>query len=149
MVAHAGGTSQKGEGSRPRGQVKNTDEQPDQRRHEEPVYACPQPAAPGVSSPSRASDSAAPVVGPWLAAGLLLVSAMGGAVFALAATADNLLSGPWTELATIVVHLVSSTFNAALLAVFVRDAGWREQNSLMETVRCAHRPRRIHGCDGN
>src|SRR6266542_2818735 len=57
-----------------------------------------------------------------VAAGLLLVSAMGGAVFALAATADNLLSGPWTQPATIVVHLVRSTFSAALLAVLVRDA---------------------------
>jgi hypothetical protein len=58
-----------------------------------------------------------------VAAGLLLVSALGGVVFALAATVDNLLSGPWTEPATIIVHLVISPFSAALLAVFFRDAG--------------------------
>jgi hypothetical protein len=56
------------------------------------------------------------------APGLLLVSALGGVVFAIAAAVDNLLAGPTTEPATIVVHLVISALSAALLVVFVRSA---------------------------
>ena len=41
-----------------------------------------------------------------VAAGLPLVSTLGGVVFAVAAVVDNLASGPPTEPATIVVHLV-------------------------------------------
>jgi flavodoxin len=56
------------------------------------------------------------------ATGLLLVSALGGVVFALAAVLDNLLSHPQTELAVIAVHLVISAVSLALLAWFVRGA---------------------------
>jgi hypothetical protein len=51
------------------------------------------------------------------------VLALGRVVFALAATVDNLLSGPWTKPATIVVRGVISSFSAALLGMFLRDAG--------------------------
>ena len=56
------------------------------------------------------------------APGLLLVSALGGVVFAIAAALDNLLAGPATDAATIVVHLVISALSAAFLVVFVRRA---------------------------
>jgi hypothetical protein len=56
------------------------------------------------------------------APGLLLVSAVGGVMFALAAAVDNLVAGPGTEPATIGVHLVISALSAALLVVFVRSA---------------------------
>jgi hypothetical protein len=54
------------------------------------------------------------------APGLLLVSGLGGVAFALAAIVDNLGSGPPTETAVIVVHLVISAVSFALLAWF----GW-------------------------
>lgn len=53
------------------------------------------------------------------AAGLLLVSALGGVVFAIAAAVDNLLTGPRTDPAVIVVHLVISALSGVLLAVFL------------------------------
>lgn len=56
------------------------------------------------------------------AAGLLLVSALGGVVFAVAAALDDLLSAPWTEPAVIAVHLAISAVSAALLAWFLRSA---------------------------
>ena len=61
------------------------------------------------------------------APGLLLVSGLGGIVFALAAVIDNVLSRPQTELAVIAVHLVISAVSFALLAWFVRGAT-REQS---------------------
>jgi hypothetical protein len=54
------------------------------------------------------------------APGLLLVSGLGGVVFAVAAVVDNMLSGPQTEPAVIVVHLVISVISFSLLAFFVR-----------------------------
>jgi hypothetical protein len=54
-----------------------------------------------------------------VAAGLLLVSALGGVVFAIAAAVDNLLNGPRTEPSIIVVHLVISAVSRVLLAVFL------------------------------
>jgi hypothetical protein len=56
------------------------------------------------------------------AAGLLLVSGLGGAVFAVAAGLDNLLAGPRTEPAVMAVHLAISAVSVALLAVFLRSA---------------------------
>jgi hypothetical protein len=56
------------------------------------------------------------------APGLLLVSGLGGVVFAVAAVIDNLAGGPQTEAAVIAVHLVISTVSFALLAFFVRGA---------------------------
>jgi len=56
------------------------------------------------------------------ATGLLLVSGLGGAAFAVAALLDNLVSGPQTEPAVIVVHLVISVISLALLAWFMRGA---------------------------
>jgi hypothetical protein len=53
------------------------------------------------------------------AAGLLLVSALGGVVFAIAAAVDNLLNGPRTEPSIIVVHLVISAVSGVLLAAFL------------------------------
>jgi hypothetical protein len=54
------------------------------------------------------------------AAGLLLVSALGGVVFAIAAVADSLMFGPWTEPATITIHLVISAVSGAILVAFLR-----------------------------
>lgn len=54
-----------------------------------------------------------------VAAGLLLVSALGGVVFAIAAAVDNLLNGPPTEPSIIVVHLAISAASGVLLAVFL------------------------------
>jgi hypothetical protein len=56
------------------------------------------------------------------APGLLLVSGLGGVVFAVAAVLDNLLGGPQTEPAVIVVHLVISVVSFGLLAFLVRRA---------------------------
>jgi hypothetical protein len=56
------------------------------------------------------------------APGLLLVSGLGGVVFAVAAVVDDLLSGPQTEAAVIAVHLVISAVSLALLAWFMRGA---------------------------
>jgi hypothetical protein len=61
------------------------------------------------------------------ASGLLLVSGLGGVLFALAAVFDNLVSGPQTDPAVIAVHLVISALSLALLAWFVRGAT-REQS---------------------
>jgi hypothetical protein len=58
------------------------------------------------------------------AAGLLLVSAIGGVVFAFAAVVDNLLASPLTEPATIAVHLVIAAVSFALLGHFVRRASF-------------------------
>ena len=57
-----------------------------------------------------------------VAPGLLLVSGLGGVAFAVAAVVDNLLGGPQTEPAVIVVHLVISVVSFGLLAFFVRRA---------------------------
>jgi len=56
------------------------------------------------------------------AIGLLLVSGLGGVAFAVAAVLDNLGSGPKTEVAIIVIHLVISAVSLALLAWFLRGA---------------------------
>lgn len=56
------------------------------------------------------------------APGLLLVSALGGVVFATAAVVDNLWAAPYTEPAVIVVHLVIAAISFAILAFFVRRA---------------------------
>jgi hypothetical protein len=56
------------------------------------------------------------------APGLLLVSGLGGVVFALAAVVDDLTSGPQTAPAVIAVHLVISVLSFGLLALFVRRA---------------------------
>jgi hypothetical protein len=56
------------------------------------------------------------------APGLLLVSGLGGVVFAVAAVVDNLLGGPQTEPAVLAVHLVISAFSFVLLALFARGA---------------------------
>ncbi len=54
------------------------------------------------------------------AAGLLLVSVLGGVAFAVAASVDNgLAAGPQTEPSTIAVHLVISAISAALLVVLL------------------------------
>jgi hypothetical protein len=54
------------------------------------------------------------------APGLLLVSGLGGVVFAVAAAIDNLLGGPQTEAPVIVVHLVISAVSLGLLSWFAR-----------------------------
>jgi hypothetical protein len=56
------------------------------------------------------------------APGLLLVSGLGGVVFAVAAVVDNLRGLPQTEPAVIAVHLVISAVSFGLLAAFVRGA---------------------------
>jgi hypothetical protein len=56
------------------------------------------------------------------APGLLLVSGLGGVAFALAAVVDNLGSGPQTEAAVIVVHVVISVVSFGLLALFLARA---------------------------
>jgi hypothetical protein len=56
------------------------------------------------------------------APGLLLVSGLGGVVFAVAAVVDNLQSGPQTDAAVIAVHLVISAISLTLLGVFARGA---------------------------
>ncbi len=58
--------------------------------------------------------------------GLLLVSGLGGVVFAVAAIVDNLLSGPRTESAVIAVHLAISVISLGLLAFFVRRVTRRQ-----------------------
>jgi hypothetical protein len=57
-----------------------------------------------------------------VAAGLLLVSGLGGVAFGVAAVVDNFLSGPQTEAAVIAVHLVISAVSFALLGYFLRGA---------------------------
>ncbi len=54
------------------------------------------------------------------AAGLLLVSGLGGLAFSVAAVLDDLLTGPRTEPATIAIHLILSAISFALLAFFLR-----------------------------
>lgn len=61
-----------------------------------------------------------------VAPGLLLVSGLGGVVFAVAAVLDNLLSDPTTEPAVIAVHLVISVLSFGLLALFVQRATRRQ-----------------------
>lgn len=56
------------------------------------------------------------------APGLLLVSGLGGVVFAVAAIVGSLLSGPPTDPPVIAIHLVISVLSFGLLAVFVRRA---------------------------
>lgn len=56
------------------------------------------------------------------APGLLLVSALGGAVFAMAAVIDNAAAGPQTDAAVIAVHVVVSMVSLALLAFALREA---------------------------
>ena len=53
------------------------------------------------------------------ALGLLLVSALGGLAFAIAAVVDNLLANQHTELAVIAVHLVISAVSLVLIGLFV------------------------------
>ncbi|MGT2462581.1 hypothetical protein [Sinomonas atrocyanea] len=53
------------------------------------------------------------------APGLLLVSALGGVVFAVAAVVDNLAGGIRTDTAAVVVHLVISGASLAVLAWFL------------------------------
>ncbi|GGI00133.1 hypothetical protein GCM10007170_36570 [Arthrobacter liuii] len=53
------------------------------------------------------------------APGVLLVSALGGVVFAVAAVADNLSGGIRTDLSVVVVHLVISAASLAVLAWFL------------------------------
>lgn len=53
------------------------------------------------------------------APGLLLVSALGGVVFAVAAVVDNLTGGIRTELSAVVIHLVISAASLAVLAWFL------------------------------
>lgn len=53
------------------------------------------------------------------APGLLLVSALGGVVFAVAAVTDNLSGGIRTDLSVVVVHLVISAASLAVLAWFL------------------------------
>ncbi|WP_413248797.1 hypothetical protein [Sinomonas flava] len=50
---------------------------------------------------------------------MLLVSALGGAVFAVAAVVDNLAGGIRTDLSVVVVHLVISAVSLAVLAWFI------------------------------
>lgn len=57
-----------------------------------------------------------------VAPALLLVSGLGGVVFAIAAVVDNVLAVPQTEPAVIVVHLVIAAISFAFLAFFVRRA---------------------------
>lgn len=56
------------------------------------------------------------------APGLLLVSALGGVVFAVAAAVDNLTGGIRTDVSVIVVHLVISAASLAVLAWFLAAA---------------------------
>lgn len=51
--------------------------------------------------------------------GLLLVSALGGAVFAVAAVIDNASGGIRTEASVVIVHLVISTASLAVLTWFL------------------------------
>ncbi|MGM9474238.1 hypothetical protein ACS5PJ_19795 [Pseudarthrobacter sp. YS3] len=53
------------------------------------------------------------------APGLLMVSALGGVVFAVAAAFDNLSGGIQTDLSVVVVHLVISAASLAVLAWFI------------------------------
>ncbi len=55
--------------------------------------------------------------------GLLLVSALGGIAFAVAALFDNALAAPSTEPAVIVVHLVISAVSGVFLAFFTTARG--------------------------
>jgi hypothetical protein len=53
-------------------------------------------------------------------AGALLVSALGGIAFAVAAVLDNMLTSLKTEPAAIAVHLVIAAASGVLLVLFLR-----------------------------
>lgn len=67
------------------------------------------------------------------AAGLLLLSGLGGVAFSVAAVLDGLLSGPQTEPAIIVVLLVFSAVSFAPLVFFVRGAA-KHQHTIVTPV---------------
>lgn len=71
------------------------------------------------------------------APGLLLVSALGGVVFAVAALVDNFVGGIQTDPSVVVVHLVISAASAAVLIWFIVASSRARAN--------VRRPRLRHG----
>ncbi|BCT75217.1 hypothetical protein SCMU_10590 [Sinomonas cyclohexanicum] len=88
---------------------------------------------PGAPTPARSAASW-PRSGCWPTPGLLLVSALGGVVFAAAAALDNAAGGLATEWTVIIIHLVISAASLAVLVWYLaavpsarrRVAGARE-----------------------
>ncbi|MGN6326588.1 hypothetical protein [Pseudolysinimonas sp.] len=70
---------------------------------------------------------------------LLLVSALGGVAFAVAAGADDLTGGIRTDLSVIVVHLVISAASAAVLTWFLAAAQRASANDLARRPQPATR----------
>lgn len=60
------------------------------------------------------------------AAGLLLVSGLGGIAFSAAAAIDNLLAAPCTEPTVIVVHLIIAAVSLGLLWTFFATGSFRQ-----------------------